>query len=680
MAASTVLGTCHHDCPDTCGWVATVDGGRAVQLRGNPDHPYSQGELCPKVNRFVDRVYADDRLLQPLVRTGPKGDGAFRTATWDEALALVAARVGDVIDRLGGEAVLPWWDAGTQGLIQMSCLDRPFFAGLGASRSVGSICGLAAGTGFAETYGSGRGADPTDLRHAELVVLWATNTRLTNRHLWPFVEEARSGGATVVVIDPLRTATADAADWFVQPRPGTDTALILAMLHVLVRDGLVDHDYVDRHTTGFDELAAQVAGWPPDRAAAVTGLEAGEIERLARRYGEARPAFIRTLIGAEHHEHGARFFRTLGCLPLVTGSWRHRGGGLARSVSAWTEVAVDESVFGAPSSTRSFNMAQLGRSLTEPPADGGPPVAALFAWCGNPAVSLPNAGAVRRGLARDDLFCVVSEQFLTDTARYADVVFPATTQLEHLDVVPSWGHLYLGWNEPAIEPRGEAVPNTELWRRLASAMGVDDHRFALDDEALIRSALVGIDVDELRRTGFVRLPVADPLLPYADGGFATPSGRARLWADEGPSGAAADRVPDHLDAGEGPSGDEGLADRFPLVLLTPKTHVRFLNTTYTDHHAPLERSGGPWVELDPTDAAARGIVEGALVRVHNDRGHLDLPARISDRLRPGVALVPWGWVGDGAVNVLTNDRLTDWGGGVAYTDTLVEVAPAPTAG
>jgi len=704
-----VLGTCHHDCPDSCGWVATVDGGRVVQLRGDPSHPFSQGELCPKVNRFVDRVYADDRVLYPLIRTGPKGAGVFRRASWDEALALVAERVGHVVDRLGGEAVLPWWDAGTQGLIQMSCLDRPFFAGLGASRSTGSVCGLAAGAGFSETYGSGRGADPSDLRHARFVILWATNTRLTNRHLWPAVEAARANGAQIVVIDPIRTITADAADWFVQPRPGTDTALVLAMLHVLVRDDLVDHDYVERHTDGFTELAAHVADWTPERAGAVTGLDPTEIEHLARCYGEAEPAFIRTLIGAEHHEHGARFFRALGCLPLVTGSWRHVGGGLARSVGAWAQTAVDDSVFDAPSATRSFNMAQLGRTLTEPPPDGGPPVAALFAWCGNPAVSLPNAGAVRRGLARDDLFCVVSEQFLTDTARYADVVFPATTQLEQLDVVASWGHLYLGWNEPAVEPLGEAVPNTELWRRLAGAMGVNDPRFALDDEALVRAALVGVDVDELRRVGHVRLPVDDPLLPYAEGGFATPSGRARLWA--GPSGDSRNRVPDHLDAVESATGDAGLSARFPLALLTPKTHTRFLNTTYSNHHGHLEagrsggpsasrsggplgpwvsrsegplgpwvsRSGGPlgpWVELDPADASARGIVDGAIVRIRNDRGRLDLPARISDRLRPGVVAVPWGWWGaENTVNVLTNDRQTDWGGGVAYSDTLVEVEP-----
>ena len=669
---STVLGTCHHDCPDSCGWVATVDEGRAVALRGNPEHPYSQGELCPKVNRFLDRVYATDRVLHPLIRTGAKGAGEFRQATWDEAIALIVERVTDVIERHGGEAVLPWWDAGTQGLIQQSSLDRAFFAGLGASRSTGSICGLVARVGFASTYGSGRGADPSDVRHSRLVLLWATNTRLTNRHLWPMIAEARDRGAEIIVIDPIRTVTAEAADWFVQPLPGTDTALVLGMLHVLIRDGLVDHDYIAAHTTGFDELAAHVADWTPERAASVTGIDAADVERLGQTYGSVQPAFIRTLIGAEHHEHGARFFRALGCLPLVTGSWRHLGGGLARSVGSWSESDVDDSVFDAPSATRGFNMGQLGRTLTDPVAG----VHALFSWCGNPAVSLPGSGMVRAGLARDDLFCVVSEQFMTDTARYADVVLPATTQLEQLDVVASWGHLYLGWNEPAVAPLGEAVPNTELWRRLAAAFGVEDPRFDLDDEALIRMALPDVDIDVLRRDGFIRLAVAEPLMPYAEGGFATPSGRAELWA--GSLDPHGEHLPDHLDAIEGRTDGSVLVDRYPLALLTPKTHQRFLNTSYSHHHGRFEQ--GPYVELDATDAASRGLDEGATARIFNDRGALELPVRISDRLRPGVAAIPWGWWGDKhAVNLLTNDEQTDWGGGIAFSDTLVEVAAVESA-
>ncbi len=678
MTVETVLGTCHHDCPDTCGWIATVEDGVAVKLRGNPDHPYSLGELCPKVNRFIDRVYSPDRLLRPLLRIGPKGSGAFRQATWDEALAAAASGLQAAIGRHGGESVLPWWDAGTQGLLHCSSLDQRLFARMGASRLTGSLCGGTAGAGFAATTGSGIGADPMDVRHARLILLWGTNTKLTNRHLWPFIEEARRAGARVVVIDPIRTATAQAADWFIQPLPGTDVALMLAMMHVLIRDDLIDHDYVTRHTVGYEDLAARVAEWPPERAADVCDVPADEIERLADAYGTVRPAFIRTLIGAEHHENGAMFFRTLACLPALTGSWRERGGGLARSVGAWEESVIDHAAF-APTTqpaTRGINMNHLGRVLTDETLD--PPIAALVVWNGNPAVTVPNAEAIRRGLMRDDLFTIVSEQFMTDTARYADVIFPATTQLEQRDVVASWGHLYLGWNEPAIAPLGETVPNTELWRRLAEAMAYTEPELFESDDALLAAALVRFDVDRLQTEGFVRLPVPDEILPYAAGGFATVSGKAEL-SSAALAARGLDPLPAFVPPAESRAGNPELAARYPLSLLTPKHHPRLLNSSYTHlpKHGPLE--GGPFVEMDAADAAARSLADGALAAVWNDRARLELPVRISDRLRPGVVAVPFGWWsadhgGGSTANSLTNDTLTDWGGGVAYSDTMVEVA------
>ncbi|MEX0946926.1 MAG: molybdopterin-dependent oxidoreductase, partial [Acidimicrobiia bacterium] len=423
MATRTILGTCHHDCPDTCGWVVTVEDTKAVKLRGNPDHPYSRGELCPKVNSFLDRVYHPDRLLHPMIRVGPKGGGEFRHASWDEALTMTADRLQEVIATYGGESILPWWDAGTQGLIQMSSLDRRFFARLGASRLTGSLCGATARAGLAATYGSGKSADPMDVRFSKFIVLWGTNTRLTNRHLWPFIEQARAAGAEVVVIDPIRTMTALSADWFIQPLPGTDVAFMLAVMNVLIRDDLVDQDYVDRHALGFEDLATRVGEWPPERAAGVCGIEAAEIERFARAYGTRRPTFIRTLIGAEHRERGAMFYRTLACLPVLTGAWKDRGGGLSRSVGVWSEDQADDSVFDVPSGTRQISMNHLGRVLTDPTVG----IRALFVWNGNPVVSVPNATQTRKGLVREDLFTVVSEQFMTDTAMFADVVLPATT-------------------------------------------------------------------------------------------------------------------------------------------------------------------------------------------------------------------------------------------------------------
>ena len=670
MAARTVLGTCHHDCPDTCGWVVTVEDTRAVKLRGNPDHPYSRGELCPKVNSFLDRVYHPDRLLHPMIRVGPKGAGEFRQASWDEALAMIANRLQEVTATYGGESILPWWDAGTQGLIQMSSLDRRFFARLGASRLTGSLCGATAKAGLAATYGSGKSADPMDVRFSKLIVLWGTNTRLTNRHLWPFIEEGRAAGAEVVVIDPIRTITAGSADWFIQPLPGTDVAFMLAVMNVLIRDDLVDQDYVDRHALGFEDLATRVGEWPPERAARVCGIEVAEIERFARAYGTRRPTFIRTLIGAEHRERGAMFYRTLACLPVLTGAWKDRGGGLSRSVGVWSEDQADDSVFDVPSGTRQISMNHLGRVLTDPTVG----IHALFVWNGNPVVSVPNATQTRTGLVREDLFTVVSEQFMTDTAMFADVVLPATTELEHLDVIPSWGHLYLGWNQPAIPPVGESIPNTELFRRLAGAMGFDDPEFAMDDEALLRSALVDVDIELLQKQGWVRLDLPEDLRPYATGGYATASGRAELRAD-GLAAIGQDPLPSYVPAREGPGGDPDLFAKYPLVLLSPKNHTRFLNSSYSHHHGHLEK--GPFVEIDPADAADRGIDEGDLVCITNDRSTLKLPARLSTRLRPGVVAIPWGWWGEGAnVNTLTNDTLTDWGGGVAFFDTLVEVSGA----
>jgi anaerobic selenocysteine-containing dehydrogenase len=680
MATTTVLGTCHHDCPDSCGWVATVDDGVVVKLRGNPEHPYSRGELCPKVNRFVDRLYSADRVLHPLIRTGAKGEGEFRRAGWDEALALIAERTHAAIDAHGGETVLPQWSAGNQSLLSLGGLSTRFFDRIGATVPTGSICGSVAKAGVAATYGSGVGMDPMDVRFSKMILLWGTNTRLTNRHLWPFVEEARAAGATVVVIDPLRTITADSADWFVQPLPGTDAALALAMMHVLIRDGLIDRDYIDSHTTGFAALEAHVRDWTPDRAAAACGLDRDEIERLATAYGTTRPAAIRTLIGAEHRQNGGMLFRTMACLPLLTGAWRERGGGLCRSVGTLFDAAVDEGALAGPSLApagrplpRRVNSTQLGRTLTD--TSLAPPVHVLFAWNGNPLVSLPNTELIRAGLERDDLFTVVHEQFLTDTARYADVVLPATTQLEQRDVVPAWGHLYLGWNERAVEPLGEAVSNTELFRRLATAMGFTEPELHQSDDELLASALHLSDDDlaALRGDGFVRLDLPEDFRPYAQGGFATPDGRAWL-AYEGPSPTGLPALPDYEPVPEGPTD----ATDGRLVLLSGKMHTRFLNSSYSHlpKHGPAE--GPPRLDIHPDDAAQRGIVDGDVVEVRNDRGALVLEARLSKVVRPGVVCAPFGWWTqhhrNGAVaNSLTNDELSDIGGGVAYLDTLVTV-------
>ena len=684
MASATriVLGTCHHDCPDSCGWEVSVENGVAVKLRGNSEHPFSQGELCPKVNRFLERVYSPERILYPLTRTGPKGSGEFRQISWDEALALVAQRIHGVIDDFGGEAVMPWGSAGTQGLIQMNSLDRRFFAKIGSSRQVDSLCGATAKAGASLTLGSPLSSDPMDIEFSQLILLWGTNTRLANRHLWPFIEKARARGAKVVVVDPIRTMTAESADVFVQPLPGTDVALMLAMMHILIRDDLVDRDYLERYTDGFDELSVQVAEWTPLRAAQVCGISVDDIESLAHDYGTIRPSFIRTLIGAEHRQHGAMFFRTLSCLPMLVGAWREKGGGFARSVGSYAAVNVDDSVFtvdslSAGQERRPLSMNKIGQVLNDENLD--PAVKALFVYNGNPLVTAPNAELIRRGLEREDLFTVVSEQFMTDTARYADVIFPACTQIEQVDVVPAWGHLYLGWNEKAIEPLGESVPNTELWRRLALAMGFSEPELFEDDESLIASALHNLDLDQLRTTGFVRLSLPEDLLPYAQGGFATASGKAALINHSLPA-VGMPALPTY-EVGDEMQGGINSQDMYPLSLMSPKTHVRFLNSSYSHlaHHCDPE--GEMYCELDLSDAASRGIQDGDRVRVFNGRGSLDVVAQVKSsggRVRSGLVLVPYGWVGARTkdmktVNALTNDQAADFGGGVAFYDTMVQV-------
>ena len=506
-----VNGTCHHDCPDSCGWQVTVSEGVAVKLRGNGDHPYSQGELCPKVNRMLDRVYSPQRLLTPLRRTGPKGAGEFEPTSWDDALATIAEQLHRVIDTHGGEAVLPYSSAGNQSLLSVMGLDSRFFHHLGATRLVRALCGPTVGAGVSMTNGTGRTLDPLELRHSKLIILWGTNTRLTNRHLWPTIEAARTDGAKVVVIDPLRTITADAADEFVQPLPGTDIALMLAMMHVLIRDDLTDEAWVAAHTSGFPELAEHVADWTPERAGAVCGLDPAQIVRLATDYGTTRPAAIRALIGAEHHHNGAMFYRSLAVLPALIGAWQYRGGGLSRSVGTYHDALIDDKALTRPDllgdrQPRWLNMSRLGDILTDHSLD--PPIHAIVVWNANPVVSVPNAEAIRRGLQRDDLFTVVHDHFLTDTARYADIILPATTQIEQDDVVAAWGHLWMGWNGKAIEPLGESCSNTELFRRLARAMGYTEPALFEDDATLLAQALGGaVDVDALKASGWVRVPV-----------------------------------------------------------------------------------------------------------------------------------------------------------------------------
>jgi anaerobic selenocysteine-containing dehydrogenase len=671
---AVVRGACPHDCPDTCAWEVTVQDGVATKLVGVREHPLTRGGLCAKVSHFLERSYSPERLLEPLRRSGPKGSGRFEPIGWDEALDLVAGRLRAVVDEHGGEAVLPYSFMGTQGVVQGASMDRRFFARLGASALERTICGAAAVAGQLEANGTMACLRPQDLEHSRLIVLWGTNTIVTNLHLWPIVQRARAAGARVVAIDPLRTRTAAAADWHVRPLPGTDGALALGLMHVIVTEGLHDADYVARHTEGFERLAVELERWTPERAAAATGVAAEEVVALARAYATTRPAAIRRLIGLEHHLEGARTMRTIACLPALVGAWRERGGGLLGTTAwaAWNGLDQDalERPDLRPAPVRSVNMVQLGRALTELE----PPVRALVVYNANPATIAPDSGRVRRGLAREDLFTVVLEHFLTDTAAFADVVLPATTQIEHLDLVPSWGHTYLTLNRPAIAPLGQALPNSEVFRRLARRMGFAESCFEDSDEALVRAALAGasgplagITLEGLERDGWVEAALGEDWRPFAEGGFATPSGRCRLWSQE--------LAPGH----DPPPGDDE-----PLALLTAKSARHFLNSQYANLPRHLAAEGEPRLELHPDDARPRGIADGDLVRVSNRRAELLARARVGDVVRPGVVALPSGWWASrsphgAAANALTTDALTDRGGAGAFHATRVEVRPAAPA-
>lgn len=679
-----VRGGCPHDCPDTCVWQVTVENGVAVKLVGDPDHPFTRGGLCNKVNHYLERVYSPERLLHPLRRVGPKGEGTFARVTWDEALDAIAGRLRATIDREGPTAILPYSYMGTQGIVQGASLDRRFFARLGATQLERTICGSTGSAGLIGTQGSGTGMLPEDLQHARFIILWGTNTIVTNLHLWPFIQKARAAGATLVVVDPLKTRTAEAADWHIRPLPGTDAALALGLIHVIISEHLHDVDYVRDHTIGFDELQKRVLDYPPDRAGELTGLPAGDVVRLARAYASTQPSAIRLLIGMEHHERGAMTFRTVSCLPALVGAWRHRGGGLLRTTSGYFRQAlapVDMAEL-QDRSLRSVNMAQLGKALTDPTMD--PPIRALVVYNSNPAAIVPNQNLLFQGLRREDLFTVVLEHFMTDTARYADFVLPATMQVEHLDLVPSWGHTYLTLNQPAIRPVGEAIPNTEFFRCLARRLGLDEPFLYESDEQIVRAALAndhpyleGITFDRLVNEGWAPLRLGDAWRPFTAGAFDTPSGKCEFYsvtfAEHG-----LDPLPSYVPARESPSGDPVLAARFPLLLLTSKSALHFLNSSYANSPRQLQAEREPELEIHPADAAARRIADGETVRVFNDRGTVRLRARVGDRVRPGVVCMPSGWwpslsPGGSSANALTADGLSDWGRGADFHDTLVEV-------
>ena len=606
MARTTVVGACPHDCPDTCSILTTVEDGKAIAVRGNPDHPFTRGRLCVKVNNYEERVYSDKRVLYPLKRVGPKGSGQFQRISWDEAIETIATRWKSIIAEHGAQAILPYSYLGTQGIINGLNVGDPLFNKLGATVSERTFCDSGSCTAYMMTIGPTPGVDPESFVHSKYILLWACNTLGTNSHHWPFIEQARKAGAKLVVIDPVRTRTARLADWHIPIRPGTDAALALAMIHVIIKENLVDRDYIDKHTVGYDELAERASTYTPEFAAQETGIPVDDIVKLAREYATTPPAVVRIGVAVERHAGGGQTVRAIACLPGLIGAWKHVGGGLLQ-LPIWAfpvkwEVLMRPDL--QPEKMRVLNSWRLGPALTGE-LGFDPPIKSLFVYNANPMAMVTEQAKLEKGLEREDLFTVVSEHFLTDTARYADIVLPATTQLEQKDIMFSWGHLYLSYNNPAIEPLGEAVPNTELFRRLAKAMGIEDPSFYRTDDEMIEASLdwtnpvlQGITLEDVKAKGYARLtmPSADDWAPHRDGNFPTPTGKCefkstitgggnfvvplfRQGYNGDQDGTPVDPLPHYIPPNENPQTAPALAKRYPLSLITPKSHA-FLNSNY----------------------------------------------------------------------------------------------------
>ena len=679
-----VRGACPHDCPDTCALLTTVENGVATRVQGNPDHPHTDGVLCTKVSRYTERSYHPERILTPLKRTGPKGSGQFAPVSWNEALAEITQRLGAIAAR-NPEAILPYSYAGTMGMVQGEGMDRRFFHRLGASQLDRTICASAGAEALVQTLGGKVGMKVEFFAQAKLILIWGSNSIGSNLHFWRYAQQAKRNGARLVCIDPRKTETADKCHEHIALRPGTDAALALALMHELIKNDWLDHDYITRHTLGWEQLRERALQWPPERAAEVCGVPAEQIRQLAKDYGTTQPAAIRLNYGMQRVRGGGNAVRAVACLPALTGAWRHRAGGMLLSSSGQfpaQRAALQRPDLMPARTPRTLNMVQIGDDLLREASPAfGPRVEALVVYNSNPVAVAPDSGKVVQGFAREDLFTVVLEHFQTDTADYADFILPATTQLEHWDVHLAYGHTDVLLNRPAIAPQGQARSNAQIFRDLAARMGFTEPCFADSDEALCRQAFGdAVDFALLETQGFATLALPDA--PFAEGGFATPSGKCEFFSAR-LAAQGLDGLPDHL-----PNHElQGSSAHYPLAMISPPAR-NFLNSTFVNVQSLRDIEGRPVLEIHPDDALARGIGDGAVVRVFNDRGSYRCHAAVSLRARPGVVNglgIWWRKLGlDGTnVNQLTSQALTDMGRAPTFYDCLVEVqacAPHAAAG
>jgi anaerobic selenocysteine-containing dehydrogenase len=698
----TFFGACPHDCPDTCAMIYEVVNGRLVEVRGNKEHPMTRGGLCVKLKDFHDHHRNPDRLLYPLRRTGPKGSKQFERIGWDEAIAEIGRRWREIIATYGSQAIMPYSYLGNMGLVQGIASGDPFFNRLGSTVNEKTFCASGSSTAWLLTVGPTGGVDPESFVHARYIVIWACNSISTNLHHWPFVLEAQKRGAKIVVIDSYRSRTAKAADWHICPRPGTDGALAMGVINAIVEQGLIDQDYVERHTYGFEALKARAADFTPGYVERVTGVSAADVKTFAREFATIQPSVIRLGVALERHAGGGQAIRAVCALPALVGSWRHVGGGLLQ-MPLW-EFPVDWAKVSRPDwikpGTRAVNNLKLGAALTgEMKLD--PPIKSLFVFCTNPVSQAPETNKIVKGLQREDLFTVVAEHFLTDTAKYADIVLPSAMAGEAEDMMWSWGHFYFTYNQKAVDPPGECKPTSEMWRLLAKEMGFDDPVFKMTDSELAAyyinwddPKMGGVDMEYFRRHGYYKIAVGstDTRAPHRDGKFPTPSGKVefllhdarnfvagafRAGYDGDQDGSPVDPLPGYVPNREAPDTNPERAKLYPLSIISPKSHG-FLNSCYANEPHKIKGQGEQFVLISPADAAKRNIREGDPVRVFNDRGDFEGVARITGDVNAGIVVATLGYWrslnrSDGSVNSISSDAFCGLGRAPTFSDNLVEV-------
>ncbi len=696
MHTRTIRAACPHDCPDTCAMLVTVEGEKAVAIQGDPDHPNTAGVLCTKVSRYLERTYHPDRLLHPMKRIGPKGSGQFAQISWDEALTTISERLRTEAAK-DPRAILPYSYAGTMGVVQGESMAMRFFNRLGASKLDRTICSSAGTVGYRYTLGAKIGTDTEQFENAKLIIIWGGNPIGSNLHFWMRAQEAKRRGAVLIAIDPYRSLTAEKCQHHIAPLPGTDSALALGIMHVLIRDDLLDHDYIEQYTLGFDQLKQRVAEWHVQRVAKICGITVDEIEMLATLVGttakQGDPVAIRLNYGVQRSHGGGMAVRNITCLPALIGAWRHPAGGvlLSSGDSFPEQTQLLERPDLAPPEhslpTRTINMSTIGDDLLrEASPEFGPKLSTLIVYNANPVAVAPESAKVAKGFAREDLFTVVLEHFKTDTADYADILLPATTQLEHVDVHATYGHLYIVANNAAIKPIGEAKPNSEIFRLLAAKMGFSEPCFSDSDDDLAAQAFnpasttaPGYDWQNVKQAGWVKLQM--PPAPFAHGGFPTPSGRCEFYCERMKADGL-DPLPTYIPPHESLASTPDLAQRFPLAMISPPQR-NFLNTSFVNVQSLRNTEGEPHLHIHPDDARARSIADGDVVRAFNQRGEMLLKAHVTDAARHGLVVAPSIWWKKLApdhknANELTSQRLTDMGRAPTFYDVLVQVEKLDT--